>query len=273
MFKTSVALTLAVSLFSTAVKAHEVWLEPDAWQMPIGSAITAQLFNGQELKGQKLSWQPRAIKRAEKWEGDSGSALEGRLGDIPAIATSADAEGLLTLLYQSAHNTLTYDSYEKFTLFLDEKGFTRLTREHENRNLPKERIREAYSRHAKALVAVGSGQGVDAPRGMEIELVALDNPYTANLAEPLRFQIIYQNAVLPENRVTLFDRASDGTVVISTQQSDAQGTVAFNLTPGHTYLVDTVMIRATSRDLLVQTQGAVWESLWASMTFQIPNDQ
>tara|TARA_R110002020_G_scaffold400596_3_gene610673 strand:- start:743 stop:1564 length:822 start_codon:yes stop_codon:yes gene_type:complete len=273
MLKTSLALTVAISLFSTAATAHEVWLEPDVWVVPKGSVIAAQMLNGEELRGQKLSWQPSSIKRAEKWEGDSRDVLEGRLGDIPAINTSANEDGLLTLVYESEHNVLTYDSYEKFTSFLDEKGFERVIAEHDNRSLPKERIREAYSRHAKALVAVGSGQGSDAPRGLEIELVALDNPYTANLAEPLRFQILYRDAVMPDNRVTLFDRSPDGTVAILTQQADARGTVAFDITPGHTYLVDTVMIRPTSRELLVQTKGAVWESLWASLTFQVPADR
>ena len=84
---------------------------------------------------------------------------------------------------------------------------------------------------------------------------------------------MYRDAVMPDNRVTLFDRAPDGTVAILTQQADSRGTVAFDITPGHTYLVDTVMIRPTSRELLVQTKGAVWESLWASLTFQVPADR
>jgi uncharacterized GH25 family protein len=270
MVRSSFALTLACALISTAVNAHEVWIEPQDWQLPEGSDIAAQVLNGEEFRGQMLSWQPRAIKRAEKWEGDSSSALSGRLGDIPAISASAQTDSLLTLLYETNHNTVTYEAYEKFTSFLNEKGFERVIAEHAGRNLPREGIKEAYSRHAKALVAVGAGQGADAPRGMVIELVALDNPYTSDTAAPLRFQVFYEGAVLPQNRVTLFDKAPDGAVVTTFGQSDAEGIVAFEVTEGHTYLVDTVMIRPTSRDLLIQTRGAVWESLWASLTFQVP---
>lgn len=264
------ALVIATLLTSTSLSAHEVWMEPMDWRMQARTGFTAQLLNGQNLEGQKLSWDPRVIVRAEIWQNGLGKAMEGRFGDVPALSGTIEKDGLLTLVYQSRPNTVVYKDFATFTEFLTEKNHPEVLEAHAARQLPETSIKEAFSRFSKALIAVGTGTGADAPRGLEIEIVALDNPYTSDLESDLRFQALYRGAPLEDNRVTLFERNPAGVVTLSVEQTDAQGIVSFTVTPENTYLVDTVVIRQPSRELFIQTGGVFWESLWASLTFNVP---
>lgn len=272
-FFSRLSLILALGVISSESSAHEVWLEPDNWAVPEQEPVTARLRNGEIFEGIELIWNDRSVVRAERWDDLGVQPITGRLGDRPALATTAEQDGLLTLLYESSVNTVNYTEYDKFAEFLAEKGYEAILQQHAARKLPQVPIREAYSRFAKALVAVGSGQGADAPRGLEIELVALSNPYTADPDAEMRFQAVYQGEPLADNQVTFFAKAPDGTVETSHRITDDTGTVSIDTVPGHAYLVDTVVVREPSRALVVQTNGAVWESLWASLTFRVPPRQ
>lgn len=273
MLITRITTAIFLALASSYATAHEVWLEPENWQIEPGTDLTAQLLNGQDFKGIKLSWNTQRLVRAERWNGDDLEPITGRLGDIPALSTSTADDGLITLLYQSTHSTITYNDREKFAAFLAEKGFEGILQQHDDRGLASVPIKEAYSRYAKALVASGAGEGDDKPRGLAIEIVALTNPYTAPLGQELLFEVLYQGAQLADNKVTVFAHDAEGDVTTFHAQTDGQGRVAFMPERDTTYLIDTVMIREPARDLVVETRGAVWESLWASLTFKMPQSQ
>lgn len=268
-----IMLVALLGSVATVTAAHEVWMEPDAWVTSPDQPLRAKLVNGEFFNGIQLIWNDNAFVRAERWDQTGMRPITGRLGDMPALATPAAPDGLTTLLYQSTPNTVTYTDYAKFASFVTEKGHAAVLERHAARQLPAAPIIEAYSRYAKTLIAVGSGQGGDAPRGLEIEIVALTNPYTAPASDPLRFQVLYQGAPLAGNRVTVFAKAADGTVTLTEQDTDAAGTVAFVAAPGTTYLIDAVMLREPARALVAATRGAVWESLWASLTFQAPHER
>lgn len=197
----------------------------------------------------------------------------GRLGDVPTLKTTADADWLLTLVYQSTHNSIVYDDFAKFQDFVTEKGHVSILRRHADRKLAQTSVKEVYTRYAKALIAVGSGSGQDQQRGMEFEIVALTNPYSPLPANKMRFQLLYQGAPFANNQMTVIGRAPDGSVTQRMQQTDTNGQVTFKLKADHIYLVDAVLLRELARDLVVQTRGAVWESLWASLTFRVPETQ
>ena len=272
-FFSRLSLILALGVASAGASAHEVWLEPENWVVAEQEPVTARLRNGEYFKGIELIWNDRSVVRAERWDNLGVQPIAGRLGDRPALATTAERDGLLTLLYKSSINTVDYTEYDKFAEFLAEKGYEAILQQHAARRLPQAPIREAYSRYAKALVAVGSGQGADAPRGLEIELVALSNPYTSDPDAEMRFQAVYQGKPLADNQVTIFAKAPDGTVETSYRTTDDAGTVSIDTVPGHAYLIDTVLVREPNRAVAARTRGAVWESLWASLTFRVPPRQ
>ncbi len=264
---------LPALFFAFGASAHEVWIEPLQWQAAPSETVSAHLRNGEYFKGIDLIWHPDQTIRAEAWINGQISPISGRLGDRPALKTDAAAEGLLVLVHQADYRTITYTDFAKFAAFLEEKGYASVLDRHAARRLPETQVTEAYARFSKSLVAIGEGAGSDASRGLELELVALTNPYTAPAEAPMTVQLFYQGAPLAENKVTVFERGADDAVTEIFLQTDARGVASFPVTPGRTYLVDSVVLREPSRELVVQTRGAVWESLWASLTFTLPGAQ
>jgi 5-hydroxyisourate hydrolase-like protein (transthyretin family) len=78
-------------------------------------------------------------------------------------------------------------------------------------------------------------------------------------------QLYYQGKPQSDAQVEIFDSAPDGTVHISLIRTDAQGRAVIPVASGHSYLLDAVRLRSYDGP-----QEAVWESLWASLTFAVP---
>lgn len=258
---------LAAAILAGPLVAHEVWIDAERWQVAPSERIVANLRNGEIFEGIALSWLPPRIVRAEIRSGGETRDITGRAGDKPAFDIGTGAPGLAVLGYQSTPSALTYDSYEKFESFAEEKGHAALVADSPRVANP----RELYARFAKALVAVGAGAGQDEVFGFEIELVAETNPYTAP-GDPMTLRLLYQGAALADARVTVFERRAEGDVQTHVLTTDTAGRVAFDTTPGSTYLVDSVVLRRPSGALVAEYR-VIWESLWASLTFAVPGDQ
>lgn len=272
MPKTTLTAALLFCLTFGAAQAHEVWIAPTDWTPSVGEPIQAQIKNGHDFVGINLSWNPDRAVRAELWTDEGMTPIEGRLGDRPAITTTSPADGLATLVYQSTYRNIVYATFEKFVGFVTGKGYASVLETHAARKLPQAPIKEAYVRYAKSLIAVDGTDGADVPRGLLLELVALDNPYAPETTD-VDVQLLFNDAPFADNQVTVFERDPDGTVHSTIMQSDAQGQVNFPIRAGVTYLVDSVIVREPSRELVASSRGAVWESLWTSLTFQVPAPQ
>lgn len=251
-----------VSSFQTL--AHEFWIEPEEYQIQPRAPLSADLRNGQEFKGINLPYFNRNTERFEMIREGHSEPVTSRMGNIPALETTAGEPGLLVLLHETAPATLTYDDWDTFARFIAHKDFGDIESRHTARGLPRVGFREIYRRFAKALVAVGDGSGSDSASGMETEFIALTNPYTST-DDTITVQLLYQDAPRKDAQVEVFDKAPDDTVTITYLRTDQNGEVTVPLTPGHRYLLDAVVLREAP-----QGSEAVWESLWAALTFARP---
>jgi uncharacterized GH25 family protein len=177
-------------------------------------------------------------------------------------------DGLVVIVHETSDSTLTYTEWDKFIDFVEHKDFDSALAAHAARGLPETGFKESYRRYAKALIAVGSGAGSDAPTGLETEIVALANPYTDDLSGGLPVRVLYQDAPRADAQVELFEKGPDEAVVVTLHRTDAEGVARLPVKPGYEYLVDAVILRDTGND---DTEtGPVWHSLWAALTFATP---
>lgn len=243
---------------------HEFWIDPHDFSVQAGDRIVADIRVGQTYGGSAYAYLPRNFHRFEIAAGDTVAPVKMRLGDRPALDAEAPAEGLNAIVHVTRDYDLTYDDWGSFVSFVTHKGAAWVPDAHEARGLPREDVTEVYSRHAKSLVAVGDGAGADRPVGLTVELVALANPYTDDLSAGFPVRVLYEGAPRTNAQVEIFEKDAEGEVGISTVTTDADGVAVVPVMPGHTYLLDHVVLRESDAD------DAMWESLWGSLTFAVP---
>ncbi len=254
-----------MSLFAASAIAHEFWIEPQKYQVQSSAPLIANLRNGQQFVGIKLAYFSKRTERFDLIQNGETVAFQGRMGDVPALQTVAPKDGLLIILHETTKSVVTYTQWEKFRSFAEHKGFPKAIEQHAARGLPQEGFKEDYRRFAKALVGIGNAKGADTTSGMETEFVALANPYNDDLSKGFPVLLLYQGKPRENALIEVFARAPDNNVVITNTVTNATGQAMIPVKPGHTYLLDAVILRVP-----VSETDAVWESLWATMTFATP---
>ena len=252
---------------SAPVTAHEFWIDPVDYVIPPGAPLVADIRVGETFEGSAYSYVPPNFRRFDLVMNETVIPVEGRAGDRPALNMRVDREGLVTVVHVTRDYNLRYTDWQKFENFANHKDFTRVLDQHLERGLPREGFRERYSRYGKSLMAVGDGAGQDRQVGLLTEIVALANPYADDLQGGFPALVLYDGTPRSDTQVELFERAADGTVEVTLHRTDTQGRVTLPVRPGHAYLVDAVVMRPLNP---VEENDPVWESLWASLTFEVP---
>ena len=262
--------TLPLLLIFAALPAlsHELWIEPLEWQVEPGEQLQADLINGQNFEGVRQPYLANRLVLFNLFSENRATRIQNRNGSRPALDTPSHGEGLHVAAYQSTPSTLSYTEWEKFVSFAEHKDLGDVATMHDARGLPRSVFTEAYTRFSKSLIAVGAGEGSDRRVGLETELVALDNPYTAT-GDTIRVQLFYQSGVRADEQVEIYDRAPSGAVTVSTVRTNADGIAVIPVAPGHDYMLDAVLLREPTSELADLTKAS-WETLWANLTFHVP---
>lgn len=261
---------LVLGLLASSAQAHEFWIEPLAYQVEADGRLEAHLVNGQEFAGTKIPYLPRAFANFLMFtDANTAARVTGRAGDLPALQQNPLGEGLNVVAYQARPSAITYEEWEKFQNFVDHKDFGDVLSRHQARGLQEEGFAESYSRYSKTLIGVGNSEGADTRMGLTTEFVALTNPYTDDLSDGMQVQLFYLNEPRPDVQVEVFEKAADLSVEIALYRTDENGIAAIPVKPGYSYMVDHVVLREPSAQM-AETMGVVWETLWANMTFAVP---
>ena len=258
-----------LTLLATPINAHEFWLEPQNYQVDADGVIIAQLVNGEDFDGPTQSYLPQRFQHFALFFNGGTAKVPGRVGDSPAVTINAAGDGLHVFGYQSQPSVVSYNSWEKFQKFVDHKDLGDVLAMHEARALPLEGFTEVYTRYSKSLVGAGSAAGSDSRVGLETEIVALTNPYTDDVSNGMRFALYYRNDPRANVRFEVFDKSPDGTVTQTFYVTDDDGIVTVPVQSGYSYMADAVVLREPS-DARAADTGAVWETLWANMTWAVP---
>lgn len=250
--------------------AHEFWIAPQAWQLPAGAELLAAIRVGTGFKGSQRIYAPQHIARFDLIGPTKALAFTGRLGDRPAGRITPVETGLHIIRHETNPLLVRYANMAEFAEFAEEKGYPDAPDQHRARGLHQDGLVETYRRFAKTLVAIGAKDGDDRRLGMEVEITALDNPFSLN-ADTLALQLDADGAPWAAVQVTVFQRPLDtpGAEAKETlYRSDDLGRVDISVVPGHAYLVDAVHLGALPAGQ--DAAGAVWESRWASLSFALP---
>ena len=262
-----ISFGLFVSKGSSLI-SHEMWLDTTTFQQSVGKDIQISLKNGQMFQGAGLSYFKSRFSDFYYISNEQKIEIESRMGDTPAATISLNTNGLLTGVYVSKKSTITYKSIDKFANFVSEKGEDWVIQKHGELKFPKNNFKEEYYRFSKILIGVGDASGSDKNVGLKHELVALTNPYIISSSDKFFVQLLFNNEPQKNRQITIFERDVENRVSILTTLTDSNGIGKFEVTEGHDYLVDNVILELKDNP----KSNIFWTSYWAALTFRASNE-
>lgn len=266
---TYLAVGLLAGLVSLPSSAHEFWLEPSDFQPKVGDVVTVDLVIGTHFDGFSSPYTPDEIAAFGLIDAAGNTPITGRFGDMPAGQFVVAQVGLSLLYHQTTPSYVTYTKPEKFISFAVEKGFADVAARYQKQTAENFRLVEKYRRFAKSLIMVGPASGQDQLLGLEMELVALTNPYQQSVSKEFTVAVYESGVPRPGAQVTVFIRHTPSDVEKKIIIADERGQVHLSLLPGRHYLFDSVKLQPIKDADPIK--NAEWESLWAALTFAVPD--
>lgn len=264
-------LLIAMLTHAVCAGAHEFWIEPLRFAVPPDGRIVANLNVGQFFEGNVQAFIPERFVELSVTDSSGKREISGRLGDIPAIDQPVLNPGLQVLAYRSRPQSAVYEDFSKFERFALKEGNAWLVDAHKRRGLSRRQVKEAYTRYSKSLVLAGGADGADTIVGFPLELVAEFDPYARDPAEYLPIRLLRDGAGLPSAQITIFRKLPGCQAARSTVVTDDGGRALVPRGSGGRFLLNAVHVIEPTKATR-EAIDADWESLWASITFELPVD-
>jgi hypothetical protein len=275
LYRRRLLFPLLAMLWALPLAAHDFWIVPSSFRPGVASPLALRLRVGENLRGDPVPRDPAQVDRfalkgptAESAE----TAIPGVTGADPAGFTHVEGAGLYTVVYRS-HRTRIDLPPEKFDEALRREGLEKIMEVRKSRGESLKPSTEVFSRCAKALLLVGQpatpgGSGAsfstsfDRPVGMTLELIPEKNPYTLKAGDELPVRLLYEGKPLAGALVIALGlHQTDGRIAA---RSGKDGRVRLRLPEGGFWLIKSVHMVPAPHDT-----GVDWESLWASLTFDL----
>lgn len=256
-------LAVHALLQAAPARAHEFWIEPESFRPVPGAKVPVRLFVGQFFKGNTLPWLDDSFPSFYSADARGMEKFRSVLGDDPAGTLTVRAAGRLWIVARSGYFDLLYEKPGEFDTFLAMEGIDHLVPRGERGKVP---VKEVYSRCAKSLLLAGKpgpGSAPDRSFGLPLELVAETDPYAGRTRE-FTVRLLHRGAALPGALVTAFSKAVPGKRVTEAR-TDAAGRARLTLDGNGVWLLNAVHLVPAQNQ-----RRAQWETLWASLTFEIP---
>ncbi len=268
MFTTSRRFVIALAavggvLVTCPLLAHDFWLEPSVFRLEPGASVELRLRVGEHFVGDALPRHPAMLAQFVAAGPDGVRPVPGQDGKDPAGVLRIEQPGLVVVGYRSRHSVVEQKP-EAFDAYLAEEGLDRITAIRATQKPPVGMVRELFSRCAKALLVAGPGPGSGHDRvlGFTLELVPEKNPYAMRVGAALPVRLLYNGQPLAGALVVAMNRGDPATKVRA--RSGADGRVSLRLSREGAWLIKAVHMSPAAAG-----SGAHWESLWASLTFEL----
>ncbi len=250
---------LLAGLATAPLEAHDFWIEPSTFRPEVPSQLHVALRVGQDFRGDAVPRDDRRIVRFVAAGPAGETSIPGLPGTDPAGFARIEHPGLYVVGYRSSRSPIELEA-EKFEKYLADEGLEHVSKERARRGESGKPGKEVYSRCAKALVVAGGGPtaGFDRTLGFTLELVPERVPRVGDLPVDL----LFEGKPLAGALVLAMNQADPAQKLSA--RTDRQGRVVLRLTQAGVWLVKAVHMIPAPPDI-----GADWESLWASLIFEI----
>lgn len=248
-------------------QAHDSWLEPKSFQIATGAAVPLTFYVGHhgEQRSSKLAPRPKWLLSLQSYGPNGVTDLLATRGFNPSRGIGFAVPGTHMLALSTADFRHTMKPAD-FPAYMKEEGLAAAETAWKRAPIKSRMVREAYRRHAKALVQVGPvpTEGAATRRlGQLLEIVPATDTFQLRPGAPLRATIWYAGKPLAGALVTLgsIDRPKDELVGL---RSDAGGRVDFTMPGAGRWMLNVVWSVPTSR------AATDYQTSFSSLTFAAP---
>jgi len=258
----SLSAATALVLAAGPLAAHDFWIMPGTFRPEVGATVAVSLRVGEHFRGEPALVERKQVERFFAVGPTRESLVTVRQGSEPAGFLRIEAPGLWIVGYRSRPSPVSLPA-EQFERYLSEEGLERISELRAARGESGLAAREIFSRCAKSLLSAGPGaNGHDRQLGLTLELVAEENPYALEPGQELSVRLLYEGRPLPDALVVALN--SDEPDKRLAARSDSEGRTRFRLGRAGRWLIKAVHMIPAPPEVL-----ADWESLWASVTFEV----
>jgi uncharacterized GH25 family protein len=258
------ALAVLGALVASTGLSHDFWIEPSSFHPRAGSELAVSLRVGEHFRGDPVPRMDPMIVKFVVFSASGETPIGGFPAADPAGLVRIFSPGLAVIGYRSRRTAITLEA-EKFEKYLADEGLDDVLKARKTRGEQGKAGNEVYSRCAKSLIAVdGTGNsGFDRALGLTVEIVAESNPLKLHAGDSMRVRVLHEGKPLPGSLVKAIALEDPDNTL--TARSGKDGRAAFRLARKGVWLIETVHMVPAPKET-----GADWESLWASLTFEIP---
>lgn len=256
----ALAAFLAVAV---PVSAHDFWIEPSTFHPAQGEDFSVALRVGEHFRGEPVPRDDKKLRRFFLVSSYGESPIPGLPGTDPAGFAKVDTPGVAVIGYRSERTPITLEA-EKFEKYLADEGLDAPLKEREKRGEKGKPGREIYSRSVKSIVIVGSRvREFDRRLGLTGEILLESDPAKWKPETPVEFRLLYDDKPLAGALVKAISKDDpDQTLTV---RSGKNGSARLSLPRRGVWLVEAVHMVPAPKG-----SDADWESVWTSLTFEIP---
>lgn len=274
----------ALALASTAW-AHEFWIAPAKYRVARGEKVDLPLRNGDGYPGVTVA---RDELRTERFVVLGPGVTENVPGvdkREPAGSFTPSTDGIWVAAFRSKPRSIELEA-TRFEAYLREDGNEHVAKIRAERKETDKVGREIFSRCAKALFLVGDpakpdakadakadvkapptpeaapSAGHDRVVGLRLEVIPETNPFVVTAGAEMVFRVVYETKALEGGLVVARSQTDPKHVVKA--RTAADGRVKLTLDRAGEWLVNCVHVIPAPAE-----SGMDWESLWASVTFDL----
>lgn len=250
--------------------AHDFWLQPQAYWSASATLVPLTLQVGHGPYRQRSPIPARRIVRFQAI-GPDGGVIDLRtrlhLGAASDADASLTAPGTHMLVLETDDRAVTSLPAIRFNDYLHAEGLTPALAERERTHRTDRDGAERYSRHAKALVQIGTQADANAATralGMPLEIVPEHSPYALPHQDTLPVRVLYLGRPLPGALVKL-TRLEHDESPLETHRTDAAGRATFTVPANGSWLLNVIWTRP-----LPPGEDVDFETDFASLSFGYP---
>lgn len=252
--------------------AHVFWLQPVAFRVAADEVVKLQTRVGDDFPGEVL---PRDEKRIVRFvvatpDGSEPRPVVGVEGRDPMGMFRVSQPGAYIVGYQSNAAAVTLES-QAFEAYLLEEGLNKIVERRRRDGTASSPGRERYSRCAKTIVLVGPSEfegptaahSTDRSLGLRFELLPLGDMPKLRAGETLTVRALFEGK--PLEGVEIHAEHPERHEPAIKVRTNAAGEAEFALPIAGMWRFNAVEMIPVSGDPSVD-----WESVWSSMTVEIP---